>query len=442
MHGTTVAGLFAMAAMMGLPGTGAAAKDRAARAQTASAATVTAPVTSAADAAELAAAWDEFTATLGSLTTFLRDHPYYKEAENRPAAYSYLAGLMIARLEEDVIFDPEQPYFRVLDHRIREGGDNPDQRYLMTALKGGETYRLWGRMGSERRLDFQVYAGDPFVPGGGRAAGFLGSDKLKVAADGTFEIWVSPTRREGNWLENPADGNQLIVRQIFSDWDKEVPGDVHIDRVGHEGDLKPALSEKAMAARLRKAAAGLNTHIRVWPAMVAARYMALPANTLAPPNDPGAMGGVPGRFMVSGNFDLGPDEALIVRAWPMSGTYQGIQLADQWFSSLEYGNRQSSLTGDQSCRSRDGSYYYVIARRDPGVANWVDPVERQRGVILMRFDGMKEAAFDPAKYPTAQKVRIADLRAHLPRDTPTVTSEQRREAIARRRHHVQLRFDN
>ncbi len=430
---TVLSGLLVAVAMSGGP---AFAKDRAPEA---SPSPVAAPTK---DAEELAAAWDEFTGTLGNLTAFLRDHPFYKDAENRPAAYSYLAGLTIARLEEDVIFDPAQPYFRVLDHRIREGGDNPDQRYLMTAIEGGETYRVWGRVGKERRLDFQVYAGDPFVPNGGRAASFLSSDKLERAPDGTFEVWISPTRHAGNWLENPTDGNQLLVRQIFSDWSKEVPGDVHIDRVGHEGDLKPALSEKAMAARLRKAAADLNTHIRVWPAMVANRYMSLPANTLNPPNDPGAMGGVPGRFMVSGNFDLAPDEAMIVRTWPMSGNYQGIQLADPWFSSLEYGNRQSSLTGDQSYKSGDGSYYYVIARRDPGVPNWVDTVDRQRGVVLLRFDGMKETTFDPAKYPTAQKVKIADLRKYLPRDTPTVTPEQRNKAIAERRRHVQLRFDN
>ena len=59
------------------------------------------------------------------------------------------------------------------------------------------------------------------------------------------------------------------------------------------------------------------------------------------------------------NFDLQEDEALIVRAWPMSGNDQGIQLADAWFSSREYGNRQSSLSGDQSHRAPDGPYYLL-----------------------------------------------------------------------------------
>ena len=394
------------------------------------------------DEAELSAAWDQFTGTLGNLTTFLREHPFYKEPENRAAAYAYLTSIMVARIEENVIFDPDLPYFRVLDHRIREGGDNPDQRYLMSVIKGGEAYRVWGKVGKERRLDFQIYAGDPFVPNGGRSASFLSSDTLEVASDGSFEVWVSPERREGNWLENPVDGNQILVRQIFSDWKNETPGEVHIDRVGHEGDLKPVLTERALAARLREAAKGLDTHVKVWPSMVAGRYFSLPANTISAPNDPGAMGGVPGRFMVAGNFDLAPDEALIVRTWPMSGNYQGVQLADPWFSSLEYANRQTSLTGDQAYRSGDGSYYFVISSRDPGVANWLDTTGRRRGAILLRFDGMKEKVFDPARYPTVQKVKLSALRSRLPKDTPSITPEQRAREIAERRRHIQLRYDN
>jgi hypothetical protein len=144
--------------------------------------------------------------------------------------------------------------------------------------------------------------------------------------------------------------------------------------------------------------------------------------------------------MVSGSFDLGSDEALVVRAWPASGNYQGIQLADLWFSSLEYANRQTSLTADQAQRAADGSYYFVIAARDPGVANWLDTVGRRRGVILLRYDGMTERRFDPAKAPTSTKVPLAELRRHLPPDIALVTPAQRSATLAARRRHVQERL--
>ncbi|WP_176594273.1 DUF1214 domain-containing protein [Sphingobium sp. EM0848] len=398
---------------------------------------------SPANSRQLDAAWDEFQQATAESATFLRQHPFYRDPENRASAYAYLASMMLARIEEDLIFDGDFPYFRVLDHRIREGGDNPDQRYLIATLNGGETYRVWGRLGKNRRLDFQVYAGDPYVAGsGGRAAAALSFEQLKVAPDGTFEIWLSPDKHPGNWLENPKDASQILVRQIFSDWGSETPGDVHIDRVGHEGDLKPVLTDAAMAMRLRKAAADLRTHVQVWPTMVDTRYLKRAANTIGEPFDPGALGGVPGRFMASGNFNLAPDEALIVRTWPMSGNYQGIQLADLWFSSLEYANRQTSLTGDQAARSADGSYYFVIAGRDPGVPNWLDTTGRQRGVILLRYDGMSEKMFNPAQYPTATKVKLTEIRKYLPKDTPAISEEQRGKSMAERRRHVQLRFDN
>ena len=74
--------------------------------------------------------------------------------------------------------------------------------------------------------------------------------------------------------------------------------------------------------------------------------------------------------------------------------------------------------------------------------NWLDTDGRRRGVILMRFDGMKEKTFDPAKQPVVQKVKLAALRAKLPKDTPVITPEQRAKALAERRRHVQLRYDN
>lgn len=391
--------------------------------------------------AELEAAWDDFQQALAECTRFVREHPFYQNEEDRAAAYAYLSAMTLARIEEDIVFDAGQPFFRVLDHRIREGGDNPDQRYLIASLKGGERYRVWGTLGSNRRLDLQLYAGDPFVAGsGGRSASSILFEQLQVAPDGSFEVLLSPERQAGNWLENPADGSSLLVRQIFSDWKSELPGEVHIDRLGHEGELKPVLDETAMAARLRKAAADLRVHVKVWPGMVQRRYLAMPPNTLSAPADPSALGGVPGRFMASGNFDLAPDEALVIRTWPASGNYQGIQLADLWFSSLEYANRQTSLTADQAQLAADGSYYFVIAGRDPGVPNWLDTTGRQRGVILLRFDGVKERTFDPAKHPRATLVKLAQLRDHLPADTPRITPQQRAAEIASRRQHVQRRL--
>lgn len=392
----------------------------------------------------LESAFDELLAAVRQSATYVTGHPFYGEPENRAAAFAFVCSMLIARLEEDVIFDADHPYFRILDTRIREGGDNPDQRYLIATLNGGDTYRIWGTLGGARRVDLQIYAGDPYVPGsGGRAASFLTFEQIAFDPDGRFEIVASPQPQPGNWIENPPDATRVLARQIFSDWSRESPGEVHIDRVGHEGALKPVLTEDVLASRFREAASSLTTHVEVWPEMVRTNYLAdNRPNQISVPFDPASKGGVSGRWMCHGTWDLADDEVLIVRTWPANGNYQGIQLADLWFSSLEYANRQTSLTGDQAVLGPDGSYHFVLAAHDPGVANWLDTMDRRRGVILLRFDGTTDATFDPAHNPTATKVARRELMDHLPAGTPTVTPSERTDQIATRRRHVQRRFSN
>lgn len=386
-------------------------------------------------------AFGELIASLGEAAAFVRSHEFSSDGQ-RAAGYAFVLAMLIARLEDQVVFDPDVPYFRVIDPRTREGGDNADQRYLSSRLNGGDSYRIWGNVGSARRLDVQIYAGAPFESGSrGRMASFLSFEDLDVAGDGTFDVIASPSPTPGNWLENPQDGTAMLVRQVYSDWDDDAPGEVHIDRIGHEGSLKPALTDGVLADRLRAAAADLGTRVNLWPAFVAARYLdTAPVNTISPLMDPGSLGGVPGRWMAHGTFDLADDEALIVTTWPAPGNYQGIQLCDLWFSSLEYANRQTSLTGDQAHLDADGCYRFVVAGADPGVANWLDTTGFRRGVILLRFDGTDGTSIDPDHQPVAQKVALAELAGHLPAGTPRCTPADRTAQLARRRRHVQRRF--
>jgi hypothetical protein len=246
----------------------------------------------------------------------------------------------------------------------------------------------------------------------------------------------------GNWLENPDDGTKVFVRQVYGAWSLDAPGEVHIDRVGGEGALSPPITEDVMTVRLRQTAADLRSHVRVWPQVVQHFMEERPPNELGVPMDSGASGGVPGRWMVHGIFELDDDDALIVKTAPASGNYQGIQLLDLWLEALEYANRQTSLTGDQAHLSDDGCYHFVVSSSDPGVANWLDTVGRRRGVVMLRYDGTTEGTFDPRARPTATKVKRSELAAHLPAGTVPVSPEERRREIAARRKHVQIRFGN
>jgi hypothetical protein len=389
-------------------------------------------------------AFDGLVDALREQARWITRHPFYEDEENRASAFSFLVQMLLARIEELVSYDPSFPAFRIVDPRIREGGDNPDQRYAIARLQGGETYRIWGRIASERRVDLQIYAGDPYVFGsGGRSAGYLPHEELTIDADGRFSVLASPERPDGDedWIECPSDATRILVRQVYAEWSDAAPGEVHIDRVGGEGALAPVLTQEAMTARLEAATANLVTHVQVWPEILRQFYVeGQPTNRVSTPMDPGSVGGVAGRFMCHAVWDLAPDEALLLTLHPMDGDYQGVQLADLWWSSLEYGNRQTSLTAEQTRPSTDGSFTYVLSGVDPGVANWLDTTGRRRGVAMLRFDGMRSAEFDPDLRPTARVVPLAELPVELPPGDHAVTPSERATTIAARRRHVQRRF--
>ena len=221
---------------------------------------------------ELEAGWNAFYAAVGKASDYIRSHPYYRDAENRASGYAIIAAAMIAALETRVIFDPDFPKLHVHDWRLLSGADNPDQRYLWSRMRGGETYRIWGFVRGERRLDFQVYAGQQTKTSPGRSAAFLSFEELKLGPDGAFEVFVSPNRMGANWIENPSDGTQVMIRQVYSQWAFTEPGEVHIDKVGTEGALKPVLTEAEMGQALREAGDEVLMELAAWATMHEATY--------------------------------------------------------------------------------------------------------------------------------------------------------------------------
>lgn len=396
------------------------------------------------DGRELRAAMANLVEAVGASAAGVQRDPFFQGDADAAGGAAYWTHMLIRTLEEEIIGDPDHPLFRVVDFRTREGGDNPDQRYLVSRIRAGASYRIWGRSGSQRRIEVQVYAGLPWSAEGGKLVAALNSEQIRYSDDGSFEVRLSSQRQPGNWLENPPAATAeltVMVRQIFSEWRAELPGDIHIDRIGYEGALKPPVSSAEMVERLNRAAAGIRSVVPLWPAFVRKQYLdRMPANQLTPPFDPGALGGVKGRWMSVGHFELADDEALILTTRATPAQYQGVQLTDLWFSSLEYANRQTSLTADQAFRSDDGRYQMVIAPRDPGVQNWLDTTGLHRGVILLRYDGLQGKPLPQEAWPTLRKIKRSELYTALAADTPAYDEAQRGEAIAARRRHVQLRF--
>lgn len=392
------------------------------------------------DADELAAAWSDLCASLGEASQYLRGHANYAASENHAPGYAMMIGVLVKALEMHTKIDPDFPVWHVHDTMHLCGADNPDQRYLQTRIRGGQSYRIWGHLTNEARLDIQIYAGETTsLP---RSTGFLAFEELHVEDDGSFEVIVSPERSGRNWMDNPPESARVLIRQVYSDWSHEKPGEVHIDRIGFEGARRTGPSPGELARGLREAGENLLQDVAAWACLhqtVTDSDHATPVNAIPPPASTFAQGGAKGRYMTFSIYDVEDDEALILRWWPMGGSYQAVHLRDLWNSSLEYMNMQSSLTGEQCQLDPDGSFWCVLSARDPGIANWLDTGGLKRGYVAFRFDGIGDRPFDPAKVPTLSKVRFDEIAAHLPQGTPRITSEQRFSQIAARRRHLQQR---
>jgi hypothetical protein len=134
-------------------------------------------------------------------------------------------------------------------------------------------------------------------------------------------------------------------------------------------------------------------------------------------------------------FQFDEDEALIVETeMPASAPYWNIQLNDPLFNAVEYVYRISHINDWNAVRSSDGKLRAVIALNDPGVPNWLDPAGFTEGTLYGRWYDC-----DSLPIPTIKRVKLAELRDHLPADTGIVTPEERADQLRRRVRAAQRR---
>ena len=65
--------------------------------------------------------------------------------------------------------------------------------------------------------------------------------------------------------------------------------------------------------------------------------------------------------------------------------YFTVPLSNIWGTTLDIVDRTGSLNKAQSTPNDDGSYTYVIAPTDPGVANWIDSDGLLEGILTLRM---------------------------------------------------------
>ena len=385
----------------------------------------------------LESSYDTFIDSLVKAGEFVQTHEYYGSDREKAQAYIHILSSLISVIKQEIFIDTSFPYFNNLSTFSKVGMDNADQTYHQTFIDGSGIYKVWGTRGSSKTISFTTYLPDTLS----KSLHVL--DELKYEQDGSFEITLGGKNQNfANWMPLENTLIRLLVRQTYSDWDNEIPGTIHIDRIDKEKPSFPVINSRSVSSNLVNLGNKVLLNATRWPEYQLKRIEQMIAvNSISKPRKVGQTGGLLGRLMSHGHFNLKDDEVLIIKAWPTEAEYQGIQLGNPWWQSLDYANRITSLTADQSTLSSDGAYYYILSKTDPGYANWLDIEDFDRGAILMRWDGLKDTYLDSALFPTAYLAKIDELKSFLPGDEQKISKDERINQILNRRKHVQKRFN-
>ncbi|BBX48747.1 hypothetical protein GCM10009641_02070 [Mycobacterium cookii] len=332
----------------------------------------------------------------------------------------------------------------------------PDIYYHATAgLAPGATYELTGTVG--KGTEALAIATEAITGSTAVSKSSLELDHgLVVNPDGTFTVDIGPTDPSGavnfiNDTDATTNGDaSLLIRDVLGDW-AQGPGSISIHCVADcpaffsipsTGIFPGADASAAGADSLTGASASqinsvdslLTTLFTAFGNIVGpfnqenmglaeVAGIELPANTMSPlaPETSVFATGLPSADVSAGNFDLTPDQALIVQMPDVPSGYSGIELMNVFGAALPFTLAQTTLNNTTAFADPDGYTYYVVSATNPGVANWLDSNGVSSGEIFARFENLPDGTDPTGLAVTTEVVPVADVANYLPADTPTVS---------------------
>jgi len=364
--------------------------------------------------------------------TWRPDDPQYRVDMYRQTlmslSYSYFAYFHA---------DPEHPDWAPLWNPVYTLQPNPDDIYLYSPIRGDLTYRVSGNRGTVKLVTFTARKGLVGLIDDLSEQQFtrdLDDRELTIAPDGSFEVIFSarrPDGYQGDWIEIDPRVDVMLVRYRSYDWVNEVDPRISIECLD-DVPLKPRLGSDEIIKRIKQMAGFPARYAKVFMAMQNGVKESVGVNVFEPVR---YQGGLSQQIYLPAVFEFDEDEALILETeLPGRCEYWNFQLNDPYFNAIEYVYRLSHINGITARISSDGKFRAVISLEDPGVPNWMDPAGFREGTIYGRWYD-----FDSEPTPTLKRVKLADLRAHLPADTPVVTRRERAAELRERVRAAQRR---
>ncbi len=377
-------------------------------------------------------AWESFCDGLRSAGhSILRSEDAVSETD-LAEGFRYLLGLVHSLVEQELYrTDAANPAFvRVQTDVVKVGMDNPDGALISAPISDQGVFRIYGVVGSIRMLEFVISGqGRPLIR-------YL--DEFEVREGGRFEVTLSRVKQTGNWIELPAGARSVLVRRAVYNWDAEDVPHLAIERLDADPDTVPLCLRTPSAAEVGEQLHALGQLIAdnadYWVDMVHS-FRSEGDNLIPAPRPLPATGMNDARSSVKGFFVIPDGNALLVEFTPPEGLFWSISVGDMWYRTFDFSNHQSSLNGHQVEVDPDGVCRVVVSQDDPGVANWLDTVGHERGVIIIRW-----VMVSHRPQPTTKLVPVAEIDALLHPGTTRVNKAERAATLARRRDAVARRL--
>lgn len=362
------------------------------------------------DSSDAVTLWREFCETLretgeAALTTATID-----DEVTRAEGVRYLSRIARAALEWYVEFnDPEFPVFYKPSHEtIKIGADNPDNLYLKAVIDGRYDYVISGHRGSVDYLSFASSKGSYAKNFKQIETGFIDSKDLQIDGQGRFEIIVSQTPQDGNWLAIDEASESILIRQTFLNRAQETPAELQIAR--RDRGVSPATLSMAQArAQFQTASNFYRNTITLFADW--SRQMFEQPNVLQPWDQAfcHSVGGDPNIFYYHGAFQIADDEALVIHVpeIPVCQTWN-IQIDNYWMESLDYRYERISVNRHTAQANDDGSVTLVLSHQPFNHPNRLSTAGHETGTLSFRWVGAEQII-----HPQAQLVKIADLEEAL-----------------------------
>jgi hypothetical protein len=359
------------------------------------------------------------------------------EAEGVRHVLRSLIKASLATFENSDAQYPELGWF----HPSKMGLDNPDAFYQSAPVDLHHTYELSGNVGSVAYFGIALMS---MSWGTGEVEMLRSINVAELAPDehGDFLVTLSSHADPGDtghpWFQLPEKRTSLLVRQFLSDWETEEVARMSLRCVDPE-PVQSRISPDELVAKLGRVATEVNRVPRHWNDYYRQHISRGEVNSFehiepVPAEDVGALGGSTEQHYGEAWFEIGPGEALLVEVEVPDCVYWNVQLGDVWGQSVDWVNRQTSLSGAQAVLD-GGMFRAVLSHDDPGYANWLDLHDLAQGLVLFRWN---QSEIVPV--PSARLMPISELASAMPTSERAVTPEERTEILIRRRRAALARF--